>query len=183
MPLTILPQAASRQTKIGSLELDATLRETHSHENEVTEHPVERGAAISDHIRPKPDGLVMEGVVSDTPIYVDPEEGRAANAYEALRSIRSAGELVTVVSTLRVYENMAMVSFTVPKDARTGDVTQFSATFKEVRIVDAGSLSFDASKNAGKSKKDKGKQPTKETTASERTKSAIKSGYDWARSP
>ncbi len=51
-----------------SIEFDAVMRENHTNTVTVTSHPVEKGAAISDHIRPEPDKLSIEGWVSDTPL-------------------------------------------------------------------------------------------------------------------
>jgi hypothetical protein len=48
---------------------DACLRETHNFESQVTEHSVEQGVAIVDHVRPLPIELSFELFVSDTPIY------------------------------------------------------------------------------------------------------------------
>src|SRR5713101_5273233 len=48
--------------------IDATLQEVHKADAEVTEHPVELGADITDHVRPKPVELRIEGIISDTPI-------------------------------------------------------------------------------------------------------------------
>ena len=55
-------------TMIGDLALDCTVTETHTATSTVTEHPVESGANITDHIRPDPVQLSITGIVSDTPI-------------------------------------------------------------------------------------------------------------------
>ncbi len=55
-------------TLIGDLALDCTVTETHTATSTVTEHPVESGANITDHIRPDPVQLSITGIVSDTPI-------------------------------------------------------------------------------------------------------------------
>lgn len=47
---------------------DATLSEEHRAEAEITEHPVERGANVSDHIRPKLERLRLDVHVTNTPI-------------------------------------------------------------------------------------------------------------------
>lgn len=51
-----------------SIAVDATLRQQHSAPSTVTDHPVETGSNISDHIRPEPDTLTLEGIISNTPI-------------------------------------------------------------------------------------------------------------------
>ena len=52
------------------MDFDAVIRDTHESSATVTEHPVEEGANISDHIRKDLDRLTLEIVVSNTPIRV-----------------------------------------------------------------------------------------------------------------
>jgi len=47
---------------------DAIMKETHEGDVEVTEHPVEKGGDIADHARVKLPRLVIEGLVTNTPI-------------------------------------------------------------------------------------------------------------------
>lgn len=61
-----------RSTVVGGLLFDAATEETLTLENDVTEHPVEQGADISDHIREKPDTLTISGVVGDCVIALLP---------------------------------------------------------------------------------------------------------------
>lgn len=50
------------------LVIDVVLSVTPEYESEVTEHPVEDGADITDHVRVKNFKLSMEGIASETPI-------------------------------------------------------------------------------------------------------------------
>lgn len=52
---------------------DVDLQETHEGNNIITEHPVEDGADISDHIRPQLKRFTVEGFVSDTPLLSNPD--------------------------------------------------------------------------------------------------------------
>lgn len=52
----------------GLIEMDAVISETHEGSSEVTEHALERGVAITDHIQGKPRRLEIVGVVSNFPI-------------------------------------------------------------------------------------------------------------------
>lgn len=54
--------------QIGELVLDATLSDSHSYVNEVTQHPIETGANISDHIKLNPDQVTIEGFVTNSPV-------------------------------------------------------------------------------------------------------------------
>jgi hypothetical protein len=50
------------------VEFDATLAETHQTSVDVTKHPVERGVSITDHVRPNEDRVMLECIVTNTPI-------------------------------------------------------------------------------------------------------------------
>lgn len=150
-------------TAIGALQLDAAVSIQHRAEVEVTQHAVERGADITDHARPRPEVVTIEGIISNTPInhtqrtraveFVGRDfraefqttasgeqpfgtPGYAEEGYAKLRDMKDKGELVTVVTPLRVYEAMVITSLDIPQDARTGDALRFTATLQHVRIVE-----------------------------------------------
>lgn len=52
---------------IGTIWIDVSIRETHSLSAEVTEHPVEDGVNITDHVRPQPRVIQLEGMVTNHP--------------------------------------------------------------------------------------------------------------------
>jgi hypothetical protein len=148
-----------KPTKIDTIVLDASVSETHTLTNTVTYHPVEEGAAVSDHSRPEPDEITLEGLVSNTPLSRDqqtraiqsgsvtfqssaPQEnpGRAEDAFRQLKALRDAGTLVSVVTTLRTYgatdeDKMAITSISIPRDYRTADAFRFTITLRRVRVV------------------------------------------------
>lgn len=155
-PVTLLYQPF--QAIIDTLVLDCSVKEEHTAEVEVTDHAVEQGSAITDHARPKPEELTIEGIVSNTPLSsfqvtraVNQQgvtlqttsqannargmPGAAELAYTQLRSLRDSGKLVTIVTQLRTYDNMAMTSLKVPREDKIGDVLKFECKFKQVRIV------------------------------------------------
>ena len=170
-------------TLIGDLAIDCTVTETHSATATVTEHPVESGANITDHIRPEPLQLSITGIVSDTPlgskqiqraidiggtsVQVTQQEtptsatgfGRAA--WAKLDAIRTAAKPVKVVTRDKTYDSMALVSLSVPKESKTGGALYFTAQFKQVRIVYNRTTRVVVAKAPKAHKKqDTGKQPT-----------------------
>lgn len=120
---------------IGALELDASVTEGHEGEVEVTEHPVEVGANVSDHARIKPDTLTLEGVISATPFGKTPSLDYIRAGYEKLLELKDARELLTVVTVLRSYPDMMLTKLSVPRDSTSGDALRFTATFKQVRLA------------------------------------------------
>lgn len=94
-----------------ALEIDVVLSESQTGGAEATEHPVERGANKTDHIRPRPleiriDGLVSNAAVSQAqaPTYdavrrtfdvaAAGTEDRAQSARDTLEEIRTRGDVV-----------------------------------------------------------------------------------------
>lgn len=53
------------------LVLDACTSQTHQFDSDISQHPVEDGADITDHIRPQVDQLSFEAIISDTPLSVN----------------------------------------------------------------------------------------------------------------
>ena len=103
----------------GAREFDASIEESHEADVDVTEFPVEEGADITDHLRPRPERITINGIVSNTPLTLDPRRllpsssGRDITAYLKLKEIKDTGQLVSIVTSLRQYANMAIKSFKV----------------------------------------------------------------------
>lgn len=120
---------------------DATTSENHRVSNQVTSHPVELGVEVADHIIAQPDEISIEGVLSNTPVeYMaalrNPPD-RAEQIYEKLLDLREKGYLAYILTSLRQYENMALVSFTVPRDAERGGSIFVQLTFRQVKVAES----------------------------------------------
>lgn len=127
--------------------MDLAVSESHSFTSEVSEHPVESGANIADHIRPLPEDVDLECIVSDTPIGTiasDPTRQRAGadsplpseDAYAHLLAIRNARRPVTIETSLGVFTSMALVSLTVPRSVETSGGLFFSASFHRIVVAE-----------------------------------------------
>jgi hypothetical protein len=133
--------------------IDCALKETHSFDSQVTEYPVESGSNITDNIRPLPITIEMECIVSNTPIGIMQtfrnsllQEDLSASelaptkpsedAYDMLLRIRAKREPITIRTSLRTYENMALKTLNIPRAADVGDALRFSATFQQIISVE-----------------------------------------------
>lgn len=153
------------KTKLGTLELDVCLEESHQYTNTITDHPVEDGGNISDHSRPDPDLVTLRCFVSNTPLATantsrTVQQGdiqfttsaaesvqlgdnkRGKETFDALMKMRDEGQLIKVVTTLCTYprsgkstEGMLIQSLTIPRTSKNFDGLEFSATLKLIRIV------------------------------------------------
>ena len=57
-----------KKAQIGALQLDASLSETHERSSIVTDHEIEDGSNISDHIRKNPEKLIINGIISNASV-------------------------------------------------------------------------------------------------------------------
>jgi hypothetical protein len=148
--------------------IDAALSEEHSFDNEVTAHPVERGADVTDHVRARPIVVSIEGLVSDTPIGAiaglrAPDVLPSDDAFARLRDLRDRREPVTIETSLQVFRNMVLQSLSVPRDARNGDALRFRATFQQVRLVVTERTVVDVAVPRAAKKVNRGTKPAPET--------------------
>lgn len=131
---------------IDDFEVDAVVAEDVALDSEVTEYPVEEGANYADHVRPLPDSVVLDCVVSDTPfgplairraasglVVLRPSD----DVYTRLKAIRDEKRLVAVQTGLDTYTNMALRGLSIPRSARDGKSIRFQAQF--VKVVSATS--------------------------------------------
>jgi hypothetical protein len=79
-----------------ALELDVATTETYTASAEVTEHPVETGSAVADHVRPASDTFTVEGLVSNDPIRVPTTQMRGATRTVAVLDLPIGKEVVKV---------------------------------------------------------------------------------------
>lgn len=168
MSLSLLFSRRQRKSvRIGAIELDAALSEEHSWESKVTEYPTEDGASISDHIFNLPRKIAIEGFVTNSPVvifsaFTDIDNAdRVQSAVTALQELRDTRELVSVITGLVAYENMALVSLDIPRDASTGQALRFRASFVEVKKVSLDTVDIPTrkvSRSGAASKVNTGKQ-------------------------
>lgn len=111
---------------------DVVIREVGRDELVITSHPVERGAAISDHAFVQPVEIEMVCGWSDsTAGYV----GASRQVYEDLIALQKEREPFEVTTGKRIYENMLLASVMQQTDEKSENVLLVTARFREVIIV------------------------------------------------
>lgn len=185
MAITDLIFGSPVKAKIGAVTMDASVSETHVDEVEITEHPVEFGPDISDHIRKRPITLEISGIVTNTPLVflaslfskspvdndVLPSTDRVSRAYDTLRELQDKGELIKVVTSLREYENMAIQSIAIARDAANGQVLNATLSLRQVTLAKALSVDAPLIEEIGKGVKETvGKTPKESSSPAQSTK-------------
>lgn len=140
---------------VGEISLDLILTETHSLNAVVTQHPVQDGSTISDHITILPRSGTMRVLVSNfslstaegdsradwDEIYDQGEAAqktlpnRAEGAWEKLKDLVKTRELVKVVTSLEVYEDVALTRVETTRDGDTGDALEIDIDYEQVTQV------------------------------------------------
>ena len=168
---------------IDGYEIDVTSEESHNFDSVITSDPVEEGSDTTDNIKPVPDFVTLTGIVSDTPFGQLAErrtegELNSAFALDLLLSIRAAGEPVTVETPLKTYFNMALERLSIPQNVRTGDSLQFSATFKQVRIVSTERTTITVEQPRAKRKVKRGNRKVEDAEPTSATTDKVKEQKD-----
>lgn len=115
--------------RIGDIVATVTLEETGTDEMEITQHPVQRGADITDHAYVKPAGLAMR-------IGFNGADQPLETTYQQLLDLQVLREPFVIVTGQRVYQNMLFKSLGKTTDKTTDQVLVVSCTFQQVIIVD-----------------------------------------------
>jgi len=143
MVLSLLFGKKYPSPKVGSIDLDVTIREEHRFSSRVTNYPIEDGTIISDHIINEPDVLVLVGLVSDTPLSIFAPFNRSIDAFNRLIALHQSRQPVTVVTGLKVYQNMAITVLDVPRDVKTGQSLTFTIELQRLVIDTSVRLQLD----------------------------------------
>ncbi|MEZ2403524.1 phage baseplate protein [Raoultella planticola] len=140
--LSTLFQQQSR--KIGLIVPSVVISEKHNDTLEITEHPVEVGAAISDHAYRRPSEVVMQvgfaggGSLLD---FLDTTSiGLSAGlspkeTYQELLDLQSSRVPFDVVTGKRIYTNMLIRALEVTTDRTSENVLSAVLTLREVIIT------------------------------------------------
>lgn len=144
---TLIMWQAENNSQTFSIRVDATVAETHSFVNTVTDHPVERGAAITDHVRPDPVRISISGMISNHPHYL-PEDhvGGSEEDYQLVDvatpgiarifPITAASDPVrAITSGFRAPPNAAVMSRFQAGYYASAKVRTFTLSFDRVRAV------------------------------------------------
>lgn len=168
-----------------AIELDTTLTESYAGGATVTDHPVEEGSDITDHVRRNPETVDITGWVSNYPIVflrsistpgaavgaqpVLPGTNRfrrAEAAFEFLRGIKDAGLTVDVITTLRTYENFAITSLTVSRDKDSRNILDLGLSLREVQVAITEQVEApEVEDPSRKGRTDRGRKPKTEPPA------------------
>lgn len=125
--LDLYPQVTKRS--ISTFSGYACLEENSNDELEITEHPVQRGANITDHayLKPSTVSIRFSYAPGTTPL---------SQLYTELRDLQASREPFTIVTGKRVYSNMLFKSLSVNTDVTKENILSVIGNFQEIILVD-----------------------------------------------
>jgi hypothetical protein len=125
----------------GNVFFDAVFNTDHSAHMTLTQHPVQAGAAITDHAYPEPEEVVMEIGMSDAALVVGASaQSRSVVAYQGLLLLMEKREPFTLITRLRTYENMMITSISAPDDYTTMNALRATIIMQKINIVTLSTL-------------------------------------------
>jgi len=153
---------------IGFIPIDAFTDEDHHSLVTVTTMPVEDGSTISDNAVEEPDELMITGICGPasllSPISSAVNVGAAIGAGvsplqaftsrpldvdQALYALKHARQPVTVITGLRVYQNMMIMDYRVRRDKDTGGALVFIIQLRQIIIVESQTATVPAGQLGG----------------------------------
>ena len=122
---------------IGNFVIDVFSSETHTNTATLTKYPIEDGSPVSDHVVIQPVVLNLQGLIEAK------EEGQnILTAYDDLQALQEAKELLTVVTGLKVYDNMIITNFVVNRTVQNGGSLPLQITLTEARVKQSQSITI-----------------------------------------
>jgi hypothetical protein len=149
-------------TNIGGIQVDTTIEEAYEDRLEITEHPVEAGAQITDHSFKRPMEVRLRCGWSDSSLYATlgavvnfatglttggggggsftgggmSASDYVAGIYSQLLQLQEGRQPFTVFTGLRIYTDMLLTSIRVRRDNTTRYALMVEAELRQVIIVD-----------------------------------------------
>ena len=128
------------KTNIGGYFFDGFMQVDHSIELEVTENPIETGAAVVDHAYVKPAQVTMKVMMSDVhqSLYPGQFTGtrfRSTNAWHVLKKLQGDRIQFNIFTRLGLYENMLITSLQASDTADTFRALSATVTLREIPVA------------------------------------------------
>lgn len=124
---TIVPRRS-----IGPFNATLTIEEVASDDLEITQHPVQQGAAITDHAYLKPATVAVKVVFNDEDAFA---YRPLAETYAKLLQLQAGREPLDVVTGKRAYKNMLIKSLGQTNDLMTENVLSISMQLQEILLT------------------------------------------------
>jgi hypothetical protein len=124
---------------IGDLQVDCVVDHVTTFNSQVTEHPIENGFVIADHVARQAMTLSLTAIITPTPVSYFRQLGsnpdRLGEAIAYFEQLWLNGEPITVTIPSGIYQDMVMTSCPLPRNVKDGFCYRVALEFKHVVIV------------------------------------------------
>lgn len=139
--LGLLSPVLFNQRSIGGFVADVTVEERHLDELTITEHPVEQGAAITDHAFKRPAVVMIRAGWSNSSLQALGDPTYATRVYQQFLDLQGSRQPFDVVTGKRLYTNMLIQRLGVTTDEKTENVLMMTVECREIIIVSTQTVS------------------------------------------
>lgn len=164
---------------------DVTFKETHSFTNQITQNPVQTGAAVNDHVYQQPCTFTWDVGASDCFASITGSSGIASStqAFAVLEFMWQTADVITVTTEFHQYTNMIIKSFVVNRDKNTMFGMRATVVFQQIIVTEAVAISVSqktTSDPQATGKSNSGNAASKAST--EESKNFLSSTWDYLTS-
>lgn len=139
---------------LNHLPFNLFISEDHELNFRVSEHPLQDGSTVTDHVHREPYKVTVEGMFTNHPLK-KPEEtnevkfkdeyatsevkstlsNTALANFEKVKELAKKREPVRLVCSLEVYPKMIVTSIKAQRDSKSGSSIRFTMTLQEIKTV------------------------------------------------
>lgn len=132
---------------IGAFEAQVVIEETHHDELEITDHPIEQGASISDHAFKRPAEVTIRCGWSDSPasnlpnvignlaVFAGSAVSQVRDIYQKLLNLQQQRIPFDVYTGKRYYQNMLIKTLSTTTNKQTENSLVITAVLRQVILV------------------------------------------------
>jgi hypothetical protein len=179
MSSLVSPIYGQLRTQIGTgpsaVVVDVLDGETYGRAKKATEHPVESGSTISDHVQDMPDTLQLVAFFGQAVDSADEQnaaaETRAEDLYQALLELQDTKNTLSVFTARREYTDMLIEKVNRPRSRADGDGVTVQIDFKQIRKATSEVVAAPPTRLRKNPKRNQGKRPKKAANESQKQKS------------
>ena len=151
---TVNDMLSSGKTKLEYMPFNLFISEKHSLKFRVSDHPLQDGATISDHVHQELQECTIEGMFTNHPMRkleevnevkfkdeyatseVKPTVSNTALAnFEKLNLLAKQRKPVRLVCSLEIYPKMVITGIDYDRDSKSGSSIRFTMTLRELKTV------------------------------------------------
>lgn len=147
LPETIEALILGKSRSIGGIVANVTIEEKHLDELTISDHPIEKGSAISDHAYKRPEEVIIKIGWSDSANVIDNIAAAVSSGslsalaggldaiYQKLLDMQSNFELIDVSTGRRQYSDMLIRSIAMTTDEETESALVCTVILRHVNVT------------------------------------------------